>query len=302
MTLAAYAPHDAFVLPARRSPQLGRLVMGILAVEFLFAIALTLLGTGLNRISPSFAESFFYGDTPLGLLTQLCSFALLGVCVNLILVKQHDWRLLTAIGPLEPAFRNMIACLLAVALLFLSVEILPPWHDIDAGTTRRNLILWAMTVPFAMIALLIQTGAEELFYRGYIQQQLAARFPRAIVWMTVPNLLFAASHWDNGSTQAESLQYVIWAFFFGLAASDLTARTGNLGAAIGFHLANNAYVFLLFGQRFGSESGLALFLFPPEVALPGNTPVGDPVLSLSLMVELGFILASWLAARIAVRR
>lgn len=302
MMPASYAPHRDFIAPALRSPQLAKLIAGIIAVEFLFAILLTVLGLALERVSPGFANSFFTGSTPLGLMLQLLSFVLLAVCVNLVLVKQHERSFLSAIGPPQDAFRNMLAAFLGVALLFLAIEIFPPWYSLADVQEQRNIILWFLMVPFGLFALLIQTGAEELFYRGYIQQQLAARFSSPLVWMIVPNLIFAAAHWDNGATEIESLRYVIWAFCFGLAASDLTARTGNLGAAIGFHLANNAYAFLLFSEVGGPDSGLALFLFPPEIPLPGHPADEGPIFSLSLMVELAVIATSWLATRIAVRR
>jgi len=302
MSPAAYAPHAGFVAPALPSNQVPKLIVGIIAIEFLFAIGLTLTGLALEQIAPRLARNFFHGDSPLGLLMQLCAFALLAVSVNIILVKQHGRSFLSAIGPLEPAFRNMLAAALAVALLFLAIEVFPPWWSLSEAVERRNLLLWALTVPFALIALLIQTGAEEIFYRGYVQQQLAARFRATWVWMVVPNLLFAAAHWDNGATPTESGQYVIWAFCFGLAASDLTARTGNIGAAVGFHLANNAYAFLLFGEVAGPDSGLSLFLFPPDTVMPGPVPTSGPVLTLSLIVEVAIVGLSWLAARIAIRR
>ena len=107
---------------------------------------------------------------------------------------------------------------------------------------------------------------------------------------------------------------MIWAFCFGLAAADLTARSGTLGPAIGFHLVNNALAFLLFGQAGGMDSGLALFLFPADPAQPllppptmphplppdGMAPVSlfDP----GFLVELLGIGMLWVGARIAIRR
>ncbi len=45
-------------------------------------------------------------------------------------------------------------------------------------------------------ACLIQTGAEELVFRGYLQQQLAARFASPLIWMVLPALIFGAVHYD----------------------------------------------------------------------------------------------------------
>ncbi len=232
-------------------------------------------------------------------MLQLASFMLLAASIALVLNWQHRRSVVTALGPPGPAMAALWPVFGAVILLYLAIEFLPPWWSWDMLETRQSALAWVLTLPVALAALLIQTGAEEMFYRGYIQQQLAARFDRPWVWMLAPNLLFAAAHWDNGSTQAESWQYVIWALCFGLAASDLTARTGNLGAAIGIHLANNAYAFLIFAERGSPDSGLALFLMP---SIPGGFAEPGAILSPVLAVDLAVVGLSWLAARIAIRR
>jgi hypothetical protein len=96
---------------------------------------------------------------------------------------------------------------------------------------------------------------------------------------------------------------VLWAFAFGLAASDLTARTGSLGAAIGFHLSNNIFAFLVVGEAGLMDGGLALFLLPP-LPIGGEEAImdADPILSTALAVDLAILLLAWLAVRVAIRR
>ncbi|WP_370285857.1 CPBP family intramembrane glutamic endopeptidase [Pseudooceanicola nanhaiensis] len=304
MTPAVYAPHSAFVAPARGSNDLGRLVMGILAVEFLFGIGLSLFSHLIESAAPDLAHNVLYGLTPAGLSIQLATFGLFAGSLALVMRRAHGRPLASAIGPLGPAAANLILAAAAVSVLYLALEILPPWWSAATLQEGPGLVAWTLALPFGLAAILVQVSAEELFYRGYIQQQLAARFDSPLVWMLVPNLLFAAAHWDNGGTSEESLQYVIWALFFGLAASDLTARTGNLGAAIGLHLANNAYAFLFFGEIGAPDSGLALLLFAPEpmtemVQAPA-APAG--VLNIYLLIDVTIVWLSWLAARVAIRR
>ncbi|MGH1424158.1 MAG: lysostaphin resistance A-like protein [Pseudooceanicola sp.] len=298
----AYAPHTAFAAPALASNQIGKLITGILAVELLFALGLIMLGNALEGLSPGFAYTYVSGTTPIGLILQLLSFALLIVSIGFVLKRHHNRHLLTTLGDPIAAIQTLVAVFLGVAMLHLALEILPPWWDTAAISEKRHLIAWALTVPFGLFALLIQTSAEEVFYRGYIQQQVAARFSNPVIWMVAPNLLFAFAHWDNGVTTVDRWQYVIWAFFFGLAASDLTARTGNLGAAIGLHLANNAFAFMLYGEIGGNDSGLALFLLPEMTGQPGGGGQSGPVLTMGLFIDLVVVWMSWLAARIAIRR
>jgi membrane protease YdiL (CAAX protease family) len=148
-------------------------------------------------------------------------------------------------------------------------------------------------LPFALLGLLIQTGTEELIFRGYLQQQLAARFRQRWVWMLVPSLLFGLIHYSPAQYGALSWVVVIWSLLFGLAAADLTARTGNLGAAIGLHFANNFAAVLLIGIS-GNIGELALY----------NVDLDTSGLSLNILyvaVDGLTLLIGWLAARLILR-
>ncbi|WP_375688475.1 lysostaphin resistance A-like protein [Pseudooceanicola sp. LIPI14-2-Ac024] len=302
MIPAVYAPHSAFVAPARGSSEVSRLVIGILAVEFLFTVALGLFGRVLDLLAPDLADNVYYGSTPVGLIIQLGSFVFFVASLALVLHWQHRRRLLSALGPATRAAENLIQVFAAVGAFYIALELLPPWWSAETLAETRSLLAWGFAMPFGLAAILVQVTTEELFYRGYVQQQLAARFDQTWAWLVLPNVLFAAAHWDNGATGTDSWQYVIWAFCFGLAASDLTARTGNLGAAIGLHLANNAYAFLIYGEAGGPDSGLALFLFQPETVTSLTPPEAGPVFTLWLLMDIAIVWLSWLVARIVIRR
>ncbi len=297
----SYSPHRAFIAPARPTAELPRLVLGILGVEFLFGMAIGGLAQVLDLTGVG-AENFFYGDTPIGMLTELLSFGLLGALVAAAARAQHNRGFFTLTGPPLTALRHLKISFIAVLALMLVLELLPPYWSADDIATNRPFLLWAAMMPLTLLALLIQTGSEELFYRGYIQQQLAARVKSPLVWLVVPNLIFAAHHLGNGATTTESAQYFIWAFFFGLAASDLTARTGTLGAAIGFHLANNVFAFALFSEEGAPGSGLALLLFHADGMNLLPPLENAPVLTGVLLTELMGLFLMWLAVRIALRR
>ncbi len=297
----SYRPHRAFIAPALPTAELPRLVLGILGVEFLYGMAIGGLAQLLDLLGLD-TTGFYYGDTTAGMLAELLSFGLLGALVTAAARSQHGRGFFTLTGPPLTALRHLKTTFIAVLALLLALELMPPYWDSDSLAATRPLLPWLALLPVSLAALAIQTGAEELFYRGYIQQQLAARFKSPLVWLSVPSLLFALAHWNNGTTPTESMQYVIWAFLFGLAAADLTARTGTLGAAIGFHLANNVIAFTLFGELDAPGSGLALLLFEPAGADLLPPPAYDPVLTATLMTELAVLLLMWLAARIALRR
>lgn len=303
--MTAYHPHHGYSAAARLTPDLPRLALGFVLIEVGYKLGLNLLDAVLVSAPDGFVDSYYNGTTRSGLLLQLFAFSLLILSVITVTRKLHFRSAVSLIGPPSQAWNDLRQVTLACLGGFLLIELLPPYYSYAGGVWNMPLA-WLTTLPLAMIALLIQTGAEELLYRGYLQQQLAARFRAAWVWMLVPNLLFAAAHWQPHAASNEAWEYVAWAFFFGLAASDLTARSGTLGAAVGFHLANNAFAFLFFGEMGSTDSGLALMLFPAPEA------TGDSLLppsaqeavfpSAQLITELLAMLIIWLSARIAIRR
>ena len=92
---------------------------------------------------------------------------------------------------------------------------------------------------------------------------------------------------------------MIWATALGLACADLTARTGNIGAAIGLHIANNLFAFVVSGVQGWPSSGLALLLFPYEdpFAYDYSLEALFEIITMCLSVHV-----MWLAARIAIKK
>jgi uncharacterized protein len=306
-----YGAHARFVDPARASDSPRLLLIGILLVELAYLASVYLMDPLLLLIPLASPAEVTRGHTPRGLLIQLASFVVLGLAVLLVSRRLHGRGFVSLIGPPGRMARQLLRVTLVLGGVVLLVEFVPPDPDLWTYAERRPWPEWLALLPLALAALLIQTGAEELFYRGYVQQQLAARFAQPWVWLVLPSLLFATAHWSSDLPPAEALHYVIWAFFFGLAAADLTARSGTLGPAIGFHLVNNALAFLFYGEAGAADSGLALFLFPaPLPDLPGSLPDLPPdhpplpvaLVDPALLVELAGIGLLWVGARLAIRR
>lgn len=297
----AYAPHARFVAPALAAADLPRLAFGVVAIEGLYKLFLMGFEQGLDATPGFSAHMMWYANTATGLLLQLFSFVFLALAVVLVARLGHRRGLASLIGPIGPSLRALAWAFGAVLLFFALTELLPPYWMAEGQAVARTPLYWLALLPLSLLALLVQCGAEELFYRGYIQQQLAARFARPWVWMVLPNIAFALAHWELGDFTPPAAQYVIWAFVFGVAASDLTARTGNLGAAIGFHLGNNAYAFLLFSEYAAPDSGLALFVFPSGAL--GDALLDEaPLFTTAFATELAGVGLMWLAVRLVLRR
>ncbi len=301
---AAYAPHAGFIAPALGTPGLRPVILAFILIESLYGLAQNGFGWLLETLAPELADAYSYGDTAAGMLVQLFSFTLLGLTVVMVVERTHGRGFFSLTGPPMTGLRQFRAVFWPLAALFVLLEILPPWWSADALAQVTPPLVWLLLLPLSILALTIQTGAEELLYRGYLQQQIAAWDNRPWVWLILPNILFGLAHLNVSGPFPENLHYVLWAFCFGLAASDLTARSGTLGPALAFHLVNNVYAFLFFGEDGGPDSGLALLLFNSDaVSQPFSDLMADaPLIPFALIIEIGLVALMWLVARLALRR
>lgn len=292
-----YAPHELIVAPGRKRPELWRLVVGLvtawmlamLLVRGLSALAsLVMSEEGYTRL----AVSVEMGASPSGVIALLVLMGCLGAGAMLAAELIQKRRASSLFGPRRLAVWQFWTVLKALALLQIIVFVLPSGEHVEfeAGLDLRP---WIFLLPLTFAALLLQTGAEEVLFRGYLQSQMAARFSHPLIWLAVPSALFAVGHYAPEYYGANAWLVTVWSFVFGLAAADLTARSGTLGPAIALHLVNNFMAIAVTSIQ-GDMSGLALWVYPFD---PSDTSALRGLLPLDLML----IAVSWLAARVALR-
>jgi uncharacterized protein len=255
--------------------------------------------------SEAAVDAFYAGISPAATLAQFYSFGLAAVGLTVLVRLLHGRGFWSLIGDGAAAWTDLKRVGLGVAFVLLAIELLPPWIAASEAPEMRDFGTWAFLVPVALTALLVQVGTEELFFRGYLQQQLACLSRARWVWMGIPSILFGAVHYWNGHGPSDGAVWAVWAGLLGLACADLTARTGNLGAAIGLHLANNAFALLLYAVEDWPLSGLALFVYPyedPQSYDYALETLLSPWMFLHVLTMAGSVLVMWLAARIAIRR
>lgn len=294
------APYQAMTPLADRArprAQLWRTVLGlILAAFFALLIAVLAVLPVAFVLGPAQLQdrlpSLVNGDTPAGVVSLLLSFLpqMLGLLLAVLVLMRRGPLSLT--GPFRPALRNFIR--VGLPLFGLSLVFMPLTLQSDSVSQNLTLAQQRPWLPAALLGLLIQTATEELIFRGYLQQQLAARFAARWVWLGVPTLLFGLAHYAPGPSGVVTVMTMLWAACFGLAAADLTARTGNLGAAIALHFTNNVSAILLVGLA-GNLGGLTLYQI--------TVPPGDMTsMYLYLAMDGVSLLVSWLLARLILRR
>ncbi|WP_102110180.1 CPBP family intramembrane glutamic endopeptidase [Oceaniglobus roseus] len=288
---------EDFVAPARARPQLWRLVLGVLltaacamlwVVVLLGAVWLGGEGGRAMDLAAELAEPVTPGVT----LILLATF--LGMALGPMLAARllHRRRAGTLFGPGDLLCRDFaVAAATVLAIYGTSTAV---WLWLYTPVHNLSPVHWLILLPFALVGVAIQTGAEELVFRGYLQQQLAARFRSPLVWLVLPALAFGMVHYDPASNGANAWLVVASAALFGLVAADLTAQSGSLGAAWGFHFANNLIALVVLATK-GTITGLALYTTPYEVSDEG-------ALTELVLVDLAILLLAWGLVRRFVRR
>ncbi|RLJ52043.1 hypothetical protein BCF46_2271 [Litoreibacter meonggei] len=293
---------EAFIAPARVYPAFWRIVVATItgfAVYMMGAAIVLWFGIKpLARIFPelegmdAFMLLYANGSSPGQMALILATFIPMGLAA--FAMAAWHWRgPLTVFGPPQGFARNFfiaIAILAAANVIFFIVE-----QVIGTADYVPNLAFgtWAKHLIWAIPLLFIQTTSEELVFRGYFQQQLAARFNNPIIWMVMPSLLFGLGHYDDTIDPILALLIVFATTLFGVIAADLTRVTGNLAAAMGLHFANNFVALLLVGVP-GELSGLALYHAP-------FTMEDTSILINYIVLDIAVLLLIWAVTRRMLR-
>jgi uncharacterized protein len=290
-----YSEHAPFVAPARLRPEIWRLVVGLLlsvAVYFLGVAGVFLLvmaWSGLEGARGWMAEMAGSAG-PTGTLLLLATFVGMALGPMLAVRLFHRRSVRSLFGPLDRLWRHFLVTA-AICIVAFAVSALVP-SPMPTPLPNLEVALWASFLPLALVGVLIQTGAEEVLFRGYLQQQLAARFASPIMWMILPSALFAVLHYQPELMGANAWLVVAAVFLFAVLAADLTAVTGSIGAAWGLHFVNNALAILLVATD-GPLSGLALYMAPIS---PADEQI-RPLLFLDMMTTV----ALWAVLRLVLR-
>ncbi len=287
---------NAYIAPARLYPQIWRLLLGIVLIIFIYAgfVGLVFWGgfayaTPFGFLSWANGVMTVQGAVP----TLIMLFTFMGMALGPIIAAPacHMRGPGTLFGPFTDTLRGFITAAAVVVLICAAYSAVTFY--LEPPLANLPLHDWLWLLPYAVPLILIQTTAEELIFRGYLQQQLAARFNSRLIWMVLPSMLFASLHWDPAMGNNA---WLVIAVTFGMAliAADLTEKTGSLGAAMGLHFANNLFA-LLFLSVQDTITGLALFVTPFTKADTAELP-------LVLGIDLIMLLVVWRLLRIALDR
>lgn len=288
---------ESYVAPARASNGIWRLLLGLCLVGLGYAVwSLSVINAytwlswpGSLQITASpVLDATKARDT----LVLLATFLGMGLGTILVVRYLHHRPVRTLFGRASLVLRDFLIAAGVLGGVFSATMVL--WVLRFDAVPQLDAAAWLMLLPLSLLGLLIQTGAEEVLFRGYLQQQLAARFTSRLVWLLLPSLLFGAAHYNPGVLGENVWLTVTATTIFALLVADLTAVSGSIGAAWGFHFANNFVAMLILAVK-GSIPGLALYTTPYTV------DQSDGMLGL-VAIDIGALILSWLLVRRLIQR
>jgi hypothetical protein len=140
-------------------------------------------------------------------------------------------------------------------------------------------------------ALIIQTSAEEMVFRGYLMQFMASFTSSPLFIIGVPSLLFALAHLGNPELAADP---GVFGFYlgFGVFMALIAVRDRSLELTIGAHFANNLITAVLVRTQD------SVFQTPTLFVLPAPGPMDQvPILAPTLAPILYFLITSLVMRR-----
>ncbi len=291
-----YEAHNALIDEHRDDTRLWVLILGIVltvvvTIIWTVAVMLTVYFVAGREAGPEWLDRLLYAQTPTSTLLLLST--IWGIALGTFAAARfvHGRSIASLFGPLRRLRQHFLVAAL-VAFGIFALTFLIPYGPTPLPNTGFGL--WINFLPISLLVVFAQTGAEEVFFRGYLQHQLAARFNSPIVWMVLPSMIFGAMHCDPNLDPVTMVLIIAATTVFGICAADLTAMTGSIGAAWGFHFANNVLAILVMSLD-DRLSGLALYVLPISIQ---DTADLAPL----LLLDIGITVCVWFAIRTALRR
>ena len=279
-----------------------RIILGIFLVSALWLGAAIGMGFLAAAFFPDLAEQVFentvgLGNHPEDLAFVLLTFLPVWIGLAVVLPLLHRRAPLALLGPSHRVnwqhFRLAAFLVLAIAVGFEMAFQLPTLL-LDLPHYKAHMLLqlpqWTLWLLPMLLLLFVQIGAEELLFRGYLLQMIRARGGGFWLAIALPSFLFGLLHYEPETFGQNAYLVVIVTTVLGILLCKVTLRTGNLGAALGIHFANNLTVMFLLGID-GNMDGMALF--------SAQIDLTSPLVSASLILQTLVMLAVY---RIWTRR
>ncbi len=171
-------------------------------------------------------------------------FYLLGILVVIPLLHGRAWRTLFHVGRRFnwAGFFVSLLIVVLVAPIELFLEFFKDEPSLSVVFEAERFLVFALV---AILFLPFQILAEEVFFRGYLMQGVAAISKSTLLRLIIPACLFAAGHVVNTEVVIGGVWAMALYLLIGLYLGVLVLRGNGLEYAAGFHLGNNLVAALI---------------------------------------------------------
>lgn len=275
--------------------EIWRIILGIILVSVFYTavnFGLAFLG---NWFSSDLLKEIFIseqglGHSPMALAGLFVTFLPVWFALALVLPLVHRRTPLALLGPSQLVnWQQFFTAAKVVLILAFGFEVLfqIPVLLLDLPLYNAHMALdlpqWALWLLPMLLLLFVQIGAEELLFRGYLLQMIRARGGGFWLSIALPSLAFGLLHYSPATYGQNAFLVVAATTALGILLCKVTLRTGNLGAALGIHFANNLTVMFLLGID-GNMNGMALFSTKADLSSPLMS--GNLILMIILMLAV----------------
>lgn len=181
----------------------------------------------------------------LALLFGMFVFAFLGLL--LVIKKIHKKALISVVTAYDKVRWSRIFFGFGIwALLIVITTFIGYFLNPEEFTIQFHPSAFFTLLIVAIVLLPVQTGTEEILFRGYMVQGLSQIFKNGIIPLIITSLLFGAVHMTN--PEAKTYGWLIMLPYysaFGFFLGAITLLDEGLELALGIHCANNLVSSLL---------------------------------------------------------
>lgn len=152
-------------------------------------------------------------------------------------------------GRQGPKAAFMAAQIFALALLLFSepIFLLLNWSGLSFHW-QEDWTRWLLWFLPLLIAIFLQTSAEEVVFRGYLQSELGYFFASKWIAILVPALIWASIHQAMFDDPAFKLAVVAQMFVLGVIFGIWSDKTGTIWGPVFVHFIINAFTMLIYGN------------------------------------------------------
>lgn len=198
----------------------------------------------------------------------------------------HHKRFLGVINTVSSLRWKMLLKGLVLWLFIMLVFSLPDMILNPQGyQVTFNFNGFIILLVLCLLAIPIQASFEEILFRGYLMQGFSLLSKKPWVPLVITSLIFSSLHFFNGTSLIVDVSIVLSTFIIGMMLGVIALGDNGIETAMGVHIGNNLYVFLIYNSVDSGLPGL------PSVvtAQPADPFAGIPFLVLSALITIAVL-------------